>query len=305
MNTKTKSNRVMKAMTGLSQYEFNQLLPSFEKELYLHKLNQPNRLRKPGGGIKGHLPDARAKLFFILFYIKAYPTFDVIGCLSGKSSGRSCEAVHLYLLVLQKALGKNIQFPERKITSVEELLKKFPDAKDIFIDGTERPIQRPKKAKSNKRTYSGKKKTHTRKHIVISDENKRILLVSPAKPGRRHDKKLTDKELLGEHIPKDVSVWADSGFQGLEKKRPPGSLTYVAKKARKNHPLTPEEKQENHVISHYRIVAENAIGGMKRYRATTDKLRNKIGWFDDRVMRVSAGLWNYHLTYRPTEQPTG
>jgi hypothetical protein len=297
MNTKTKSNRVMKAMTGLSHYEFEQLVPSFEHELYLHQLNRSGRLRKPGGGIKGHLPDAQAKLLFILFYIKAYPTFDVLGCLSGKSSGRSCEAAHLYLVVLQKTLGKKIQFPERKIRSMEELLQKFPEVKDVFIDGTERPIQRPKRAKNNKRTYSGKKKTHTRKHIVLSDEKKRILLVSPAKPGRRHDKRLTDRELLGEYIPGDVAVWADSGFQGLEQKRPPGSLTFIAKKGRKNRPLTKTERKENYVISHFRIVNENAIGGMKRYRATTDKLRNKIGWFDDRAMRVSAGLWNYHLAY--------
>lgn len=301
MNTNTKSNRVMKAMTGLSHYEFEQLVPTFEHELYIHQLNRSGRLRKPGGGIKGHLPDARAKLFFILFYIKAYPTFDVLGCLSGKSSGRSCEAVHLYLEVLQKTLGKKIQFPERKIHSMEELFEKFPEVKDVFIDGTERPIQRPKRTKSNKRTYSGKKKTHTRKSIVIADEHKHILLVSPAKPGRRHDKRLTDRELLGEYIPKNVSVWADSGFQGLEQKRPPGSLTFIAKKGRKNKPLTRAEKKDNYVISHFRIVNENAIGGMKRYRATTDKLRNKIGWFDDRVMRVSAGLWNYHLAYGQLE----
>lgn len=304
MNTKTKSNRVMKAMTGISQYEFNQLLPTFEKELYLHQLTRPGRQRKPGGGIKGHLPDARAKLFFVLFYVKAYPTFDVLGCLSGKSSGRSCEAAHLYLAVLQKALGKKIQFPERKIRSMEELFERFPDVKDVFIDGTERPIQRPKKPKTNKRTYSGKKKAHTRKSIVIADQKKRILLVSPAKPGRRHDKRLTDRELLGEYIPKDVSIWADSGFQGLEQKRPPGSLTFVAKRGRRDRPLTKREKQENHVISSFRIVVENAIGGMKRYRATTDKLRNKSGWFDDRVMRVAAGLWNYHLAYGQLEPTT-
>lgn len=291
----------MKAMTGLSFYEFEQLVPAFERELYLRQLNRTGRVRKPGGGIKGHLPDAQTKLLFILFYIKAYPTFDVLGCLSGKSSGRSCEAAHLYLEVLQKALGKKIQFPERKIRSVEELLEKFPEVKDIFIDGTERPIQRPKRSKANKRTYSGKKKTHTRKSIVIADKRKRILLVSPAKPGRRHDKRLTDRELLGEYTPKNVAIWADSGFQGLADKRPPDSLTFIAKKGRKNKPLTRAERRENHVISHFRIVAEHAIGGMKRYRATTDKLRNKIGWFDDRVIRTAAGLWNYHLAYGPLE----
>ena len=294
----------MKAMTGMSLYEFELLVPAFEQALYLHKLNKPGRKRKPGGGIKGHLPDASSKLFFILFYLKAYPTMDVLGCLFGKSSGRSTEAVHLYLAVLEKALGRKIQMPLRKINSMEELLLKFPDAKDVFLDGTERPMQRPKKAKQNKRTYSGKKKTHTRKSNILSDSNKRILLVSPAKPGRRHDKRLADRELIAENLPKDVSLWADSGLQGIDKKRPPGSISLIASRAYKNRPLTKQQKEENHVISSFRIVVEHAIGGMKRYRAASDKLRNKPGIFDDRVNVVAAGLWNYHLAYGHTEQTT-
>ena len=288
-------------MTGLSIFEFENLLLIFEQELYLHQLSKPNRQRKPGGGIKGHLPDGRAKLLFILFYIKAYPTFDVLGYLFGKSSGRSTEAVHLYLRILEKSLGKTIQFPKRKIRSVEELFEAFPEVKDVFIDGTERPIQRPKSSKQNKRNYSGKKKAHTRKTIILADENKRILFVSPLKAGRRHDKRLTDKELIAESIPANIGVWGDSGFQGLDKKRPPGARTYIAKRAYKNRPLTEEDRQENFVVSHFRIVVEHAIGGIKRYRATSDKLRNKIGAFDDRVMAVSAGLWNYHLVFSPLD----
>lgn len=288
-------------MTGLSLYEFNQLVPAFEEALYLHKLNRPGRQRKPGGGIKGHLPDARAKLFFILFYAKAYPTMDVLGCLFGKSSGRSTEAVHLYLAILEKALGRKVQMPLRKINSMEELLQKFPEAKDVFLDGTERPIQRPKRTKQNKRTYSGKKKAHTKKTVILSDKDKRILLVSPTKSGRRHDKRLSDRELIAENLPDDVSLWADSGLQGIDKKRPPGSLNFIAKRGRKNKPLTKAEKAENHVISSFRIVVEHAIGGMKRYRATSDKLRNKPGMFEDRIMQVTAGLWNYHLAYGHTQ----
>jgi hypothetical protein len=34
--------------------------------------------------------------------------------------------------------------PEKKINSMEEFLEKFPEAKDLFVDGVERPIQRPK-----------------------------------------------------------------------------------------------------------------------------------------------------------------
>lgn len=292
----------MKAMTGMSLYEFELLVPAFEQALYLHKVSAPGRRRKPGGGIKGHLPDASAKLFFILFYLKSYPTMDVLGCLFSKSSGRSTEAVHLYLVVLEKALGRKIQMPLRKINSMEELLEKFPDAKDVFLDGTERPMQRPKRPKQNKRTYSGKKKAHTRKANILSDPNKRILLVSPCKPGRRHDKRLADRELIAERIPKEVSLWADSGLQGIDKKRPPGSRSFIAHRAYKNRPLTQRQKEDNHIISHFRIVVEHAIGGLKRYRAVSDKLRNKPGLFDDRVTYVAAGLWNYHLAYGHTVQ---
>ena len=46
--------------------------------------------------------------------------------------------------ILEKALGKEMVLPARKISNVEELLEAFPDVRDLLIDGTERPIQRPK-----------------------------------------------------------------------------------------------------------------------------------------------------------------
>jgi len=284
----------MKALTGMSTQEFQNILPDFERELQRCAADKPNRKRKVGGGQKGHLKTAEAKLFFILFYLKTYPTFDVLAFFSGKGRGRSCEAAHLYLAIIEKALGRKIVLTARKITSVEEFMRKFPEVKDVFVDGTERRMQRPKKGKQNKRTYSGKKKAHTRKNVVVTDEKKRILLVSPTKPGRRHDKRLADRELLIERIPKDVGIWADSGFQGIQHCHP---NTLVAKWAYKNRPLTHDAKRENRIISSFRIVAEHAIGGMKRYRVMTDVLRNKIGVFDDRIAVVTAGLWNYHLAY--------
>jgi hypothetical protein len=292
INTLHKNPRMMRALTGMSLPEFSELLPQFELELYQYYAGQPNRQRKPGGGKPGHLPTIEAKLFFILFYLKTYPTFDVLAFFSGKGRGRSCEAVHLYLMLLEKALGKKIVLPQRKINSVEEFLEKFPEVKDIFVDGAERRMQRPKKSKQNKRSYSGKKKGHTRKNVIVTDEDKHILLVSPTKPGRRHDKNCADCILLTENIPKDVGIWGDSGFQGMQHKHP---HTVIAKRGRKDRPLTVEEKQENRIISSFRIVAEHAIGGMKRYRVMTDTLRNKIGVFDDRIAVVTAGIWNYHL----------
>lgn len=292
INKLNKNQRAMKALTGMSVEEFNQVVPDFERELYRHAASKPNRQRKVGGGQKGHLKTAAAKLFFILFYLKTYPTFDVLAFFSNKSRGRSCEAVHVYLMILEKAMGKKIKLPVRKITSVEEFMAKFPEVKDIFPDGTERRTQRPKNSKRNRRHYSGKKKGHTRKNVIVADANRRILLVSPTKPGRRHDKNCADRINLAETVPKHVGIWEDSAFQGMQHKHP---NTVIAKRARKNRPLTGAEKEENRVISSFRVVAEHAIGGMKRYRVMTDTLRNKIGVFDDRVAVVTAAIWNYHL----------
>jgi hypothetical protein len=284
----------MRALTGLDYQEFTNLIPVFGASLKEHRLNKRNRRRAIGGGRKGHLKTVEDKLFFILFYIKTYPTFDIMAFFSRKGRGRCCEEAHLYLRILESALGKKITLPKRKIHSVEEFMALFPEVKDIFPDGTERRVQRPKSAKRDTRHYSGKKKSHTRKNVVVSDENKRVLIVSPTKPGRRHDKRLGDRIVLMERIPKDVSIWADSGFQGIQKLHP---KTFVTKRAYKNKPLTDEEKAENRVISSFRICSEHAIGGMKRFRAYSDTLRNKIGRFDDRIALVAAALWNYHLAY--------
>ncbi len=47
-----------------------------------------------------------------------------------------------------------------------------------MIDGTERPIGRPKDPEQQKLNYSGKKRRHTRKHLAAVDQRKRVLVLS-------------------------------------------------------------------------------------------------------------------------------
>ena len=44
--------------------------------------------------------------------------------------------------------------PARKISTIEGLLEAFPDVRDLLIDGTERPIQRPEDNEKQKEKYS-------------------------------------------------------------------------------------------------------------------------------------------------------
>ena len=155
--------------------------------------------------------------------------------------------IQFLLPVLATTLGRYLVLPKRQIRSVEEFFREFPEAKDIFIDGTERRIQKPVSQKRRKKLYSGKKKATTRKTVVVSDDKKRILVLTPTKSGRRHDKRLFDKAMGGRNIPPSVTAWTDTGFQGLQRDH---QHTIMPMKATKYHRLTEEEK--NRQSSHFR-----------------------------------------------------
>ena len=297
MNTTSllRTKRLCLAVTGLTPAEVLALVPTFEVCLVQRKYQvRPKEqwLRKVGGGQKGALPTSLDKLVFILVYLKIYPTFDVLAFFTNRHRSKAHRSVIQLLPVLELALGRRLVLPERKITSIEEFEQKFPGLKDLFLDGTERRVEKPKSLKRRKKLYSGKKKATTRKTIVGSDEKKRILILTPTKSGRRHDKRLTDKALLVEHIPPEVTIWDDTGFQGIQHTHP---NTVMPKKATKKRPLTPDEKATNQLISGIRVVSEHAIGGMKRLKAAADVYRNKLPNLDDQFTYLAAGIWNFHL----------
>ena len=285
----------MKALTGMSYQEFKVLEPNFKHVMFEHFNSRP-RERAVGGGRKGALVDYSGKLFFILFYLKVYPTYDVAGFMFGVDRSQCCLWFQTYLPLLEKALGRTIQLPKRKIRSVEEFFEAFPECKDLFIDGTERRTQRPKKSKNQRKLYSGKKKAYTRKNIIACDEKRKILLISSTKGGRVHDIKQFKKWQLGGSIPKHVALWGDKGFIGVGQSLRRGSDSITPQRKPRGKELSPEQRQENKTISGLRMVVEHAIGGIKRFGSMYNVYRNKKGQ-DDQMVLVCSGLWNLHLQY--------
>ncbi|MBK5189921.1 MAG: transposase [Methanosarcinales archaeon] len=210
------------------------------------------------------------KLFFILFYYKCYPTFDVLGLLFDLDRSNACRNVQKLMLMAENVLEKKMVLPERKISTVEELLELFPGVKDLFIDGTERPIQRPKDREKQKANYSGKKKAHTRKNILIVDKNRRIGYLSPPAEGKKHDFGMF-KELFPPGLfPKSIVLWLDLGFTGVERDYPAATVM-MPKKKPKGGELSDAEKARNKAISGFRVLVEHAIGGLKRFGIATEK----------------------------------
>ena len=70
INRILKSNRQMKALTGMNIIEFELLVPRINDSISLNILSKKVRKRKAGGGRKGVLNSMELKLFFILFYPK-------------------------------------------------------------------------------------------------------------------------------------------------------------------------------------------------------------------------------------------
>jgi hypothetical protein len=293
-----KNPRLCSALTGLKPNEFTDLLPTFA-EVLANKMRRrhsddPNRQRRFGGGRKGFLPTPADKFFFILFYYKCYPTYDVLSFLFNCDRACACRRQFFLSGIMEKTLGKKLALPKRQLKSVEDFFKAFPEAKEVFIDGTERPIQRPKDKEKQKANYSGKKKRHTRKNLIMSTRKKRINFLSKTVEGKAHDFSILKGLAPPKYIPPDVKKHLDLGFKGYQKQYPDHVVSMPVRKPRTRE-LSKTVKERNKRKSSVRVLVEHAIGGIKRLKIVSDVYRNKIKNFDDQVMLISSGLWNYHL----------
>ncbi len=88
------------------------------------------------------------------------------------------------LPVLQQALRDVGHASERDACRVATSHLALEGAPDVAIDGTERRRQRPTKAAQPQEHYSGKKKTHTDKNLLLVNEHTRKGGLSRANRGR-------------------------------------------------------------------------------------------------------------------------
>ncbi len=287
----------MLALTGVTPQEFENLIPAFSQSWIEEKRKQHRKAkeRKIGAGRKGFLKSIETKLFYTLFYHKCYPTYDLASLIFNCNRSNACRRQFELSKILEKTLGRKLVLPVRKMKTLEEFFQAFPGAKEVFIDGTERPTQRPKDKDKQKETYSGKKKRHTRKNLVITEKNKRIGFLGRTVSGKTHDFTMLKKQASPDNMPPGIKKYLDLGFKGFQKQFP-GHIVSMPKRKPRTKDLTKFAKEQNKKKSGVRVLVENALAGVKRLRIVTDVFRNKKKNFDDQVMLISCGLWNYHLT---------
>ena len=286
-----KQNRLLRALTGLNSKAFQSLLLTFT-QVYEQTLRDKPRQRSVGGGRKARLRTFEHKLFYILFYFKCYPTFDVAGILFDIDRSQAHHWAHRLQPILEAALGEKKALPERQINSVQAFIERFPGVERVVMDATERPIKRPTDSEKQKLNYSGKKKRHTRKHLAAVNQNKQVLVLSQDRVGKLHDKKFLDEEKLIGNIPAEIPIEVDTGFQGIQHQY---ENIRIPHKKPKGGELSEQQKSDNRKLSQSRVICENAFAGVKRYGVVSQIYRNHKHDFDDKLMLTASGLWNLYL----------
>ena len=143
--------------------------------------------------------------------------------------------------------------------------------------------------KKQKRYYSGKKKRHTLKtQIIVNKKNKEIICTNFAN-GKRHDFRLFKES--GVHIHPEIKSLTDTGYLGIHKLHANSELP---KKKTKKTPLTKEDKKKNRQLSSERVLNENVIGVVKRFKIIADRYRNRRKRFGLRFNLI-AGIYNFEL----------
>ena len=161
-----RDDRQMKALTGMSQAQFDFLLPVLshvyeqaQQQRYEEGVKAGQRSRKSGAGITGKLPTMADKLTFVLYYYKTYPTFEVLGAQFDMVRSKANENLHKLSPLLYETLVQLDLRPYREVETPEALRKALTGVDQLIIDVTERICRRSQDDATQREHYSGKKKT--------------------------------------------------------------------------------------------------------------------------------------------------
>ena len=304
-----RDDRQWRALTGLSQAKFDQLLLTFtvvyqeaQQAAYAARVAAGTRHRQPGGGAKGKLPTLADKLVFVLYYYKTYPTFDVLGTQFGMVRSKAHPNLYHLSRLRHTTLVRLEMLPHREFKTPAELKAALHGIDPVIIAATERAYRRSQDAATQQEHSSGKRKQHTVKNTVMSRLDKFSVFLGRTFTGHNHD----DSMLKAEFPPDldwftDLGLWVDLGYLGIKKDYAGDLIAIPIKKPRKSkaHPnpqLTAAQKAANKAVSQVRIFVENAIGGLKRYNILVQRFRNHKEHFEDDAIGIAAGLWNFALS---------
>jgi len=140
-----RDDRQMKALTGLSQAQFDHLLPVFP-DVYQAAQHQTSargvasgpRRRKPGGGAKGKRSTRAEKLPFVRYYYQTSPTCDVRGTQFELARSKANEHLQTLSPMLYDTLVHLALMPSRELATPQDVQAAWQGVEPLSMDATER-----------------------------------------------------------------------------------------------------------------------------------------------------------------------
>lgn len=124
--------------------------------------------------------------------------------------------------------------------------------------------------------------------MVVDKKSKKVICTTFGN-GKKHDFRLFKESKV--RWTEKICAITDSGYTGIKKLQRNSRLP---KKSSKKKPLTTEEKKQNREISSERVINENVIGSLKRFKIVSDRYRNRRKRFGLRFNLI-AGVHNFEL----------
>ncbi len=121
------------------------------------------------------------------------------------------------------------------------------------------------------------------------DNKSQKIICTAFSNGKKHDFRLFKES----KIHPDINALTDSAYLGLQKLH---AKTQMPKKKSKKKPLTKEDKKNNAKLSSERVINENVIGLLKRFKIIADRYRNRRKRFSLRFNLI-AGIHNWELQH--------
>ena len=138
---------------------FDELHPAYQKQwdkyLKEYTVAGEKRTRAHRKHSDGVLEQTEDQLLFVLHYLKSNSIQEHHAATYGMRQSQCNMWLHLLLRLLHQTLKALKQLPERDATKLTKTLKGL---REVFIDGTERDIDRPVDSEQQRKHYSGKKK---------------------------------------------------------------------------------------------------------------------------------------------------
>jgi hypothetical protein len=195
------------------------------------------------------------KFLMTLIYLRQNVNHTVVGQMFGVSADTSENVFHEVIPILQRTFPSQKWEAEKKWRKGD---KWSPSEVDyLIIDSFETPIKRSSINEKQRKKYSGKKKTHTLKSQLITDQNGEIIQIDAGFDGPKSDIEIyRDTKLKKEWLGK--AKLGDKAYIGEDIKTP--------KKKPKRGELTEAEREQNRELSAKRIRVEHGVRKVKTFK---------------------------------------